>query len=74
MSLTPIGMTGCRSLADFVATFPTAADGSGIASVTLALADAPVFTGNLYAQWIWVDAAANALGLRSSLGIQIAIR
>lgn len=74
VSLAPIGMPGCRLLVDLLTTFPASADANGNVSVTLALSDAPLFIGDLYAQWIWIDAAANPTGLRTSRGIRIDVR
>jgi hypothetical protein len=75
ISLDPIGMLGCNMLVDSIAMTAVVADpGTGLASATYALGDSPVFLGDLYAQWFWIDAAANPHGWRSSVGARVRVR
>lgn len=69
-----LGMFGCKLLVDPVLTTLAIADPTGLAFVPYALPDAPLFTGELYAQWFWVDPPANAFGWRSSVGAAVHVR
>ena len=72
--LTSVGMTGCMLLADPVVTTSVVADGAGIATVIYSLPDDPVFLGDLYGQWFWVESGANPLGVVSGGGLVIHVR
>ncbi len=66
IDLTPIGMTGCIFGTDptlQIATLPSVVGPSGFASVEFALPDFPLFIGNLYSQWAWLEPGANPLGV-----------
>lgn len=74
VALDVIGMPGCRVLADPVVTLGTTTDAAGIAILYIPLQDVPVFLGDLYAQWVWLQPGANALGVLNSVGLQIQVR
>ncbi|MBI5850647.1 MAG: hypothetical protein HZB39_06340 [Planctomycetes bacterium] len=69
-----IGMTGCVMLTDPIVTLSTRINGSGLAILYIPLNDAPVFLGDFYLQWLWLDAAANTLGVVNSRGMHVQVR
>jgi hypothetical protein len=73
LPLDAIGMLGCRMLVDSAVTLPAPLTGT-TARVLLPLPDVPVFAGDLFAQFAWLDVGANPLGLVNSRGVQIAVR
>jgi hypothetical protein len=72
--LASVGMPGCTLLADPVVTTSVVADGAGIATVVYSLPDDPLFLGDLYGQWFWVEPGANPLGVVSGAGLVIHVR
>ncbi|MEZ5989707.1 MAG: hypothetical protein R3F30_11380 [Planctomycetota bacterium] len=65
------GAPGCflHTSLDLILPLPT--DAQGNASLELPLADAPVFRGVLFSQWIWVAPNANKLGFRTTQGLRL---
>lgn len=74
IDLLVLGMPGCRLLLDPWSTFAVTADAGGLATVTLALRDVPAVPGDLLAQWLWLDSAANVQGLRTSRRVTVQVR
>ena len=78
LNLSPYGMPSCFlnvNPAAIAASIPMVTSALGIASLTVALPDAPLVTGNVYCQWAHVDPAAPwALKVRSTEGLLVQIR
>ncbi len=56
ISLVPLGMVGCTLLQPIVFSVPGT-------TVRFSLPDVPLFTGDLYSQWIYTEPGANPLGI-----------
>jgi V8-like Glu-specific endopeptidase len=70
LSLTGLGAAGCSLLVAPNAVVGAAADPSGSATYGLSIPNTPGLIGTqLYHQWVVFDAAANALGVATSAGI-----
>ncbi len=72
--LAGVGMPGCTLLADPVITTAVVADAAGLATVVYTLPDIPLFQGDLYGQWFWLENGANPLGLVSGGGLVIHVQ
>jgi hypothetical protein len=72
--LASYGMTGCMLLADPVITMGVVANGAGLATVVYSLPDSPLFLGDLYGQWFWLENGANPLGIVSGGGLVIHVQ
>jgi hypothetical protein len=66
------GMPGCELNTNIIWTFPAVADLAGEASITIPL-PAPI-NGDLYAQYLIIDPAANPAGLVTTQGLEINVR
>ncbi|HLU38148.1 MAG TPA: hypothetical protein VK081_02110 [Planctomycetota bacterium] len=75
LPLEPIGMPGCTLL---VGTSPLVqlpvTGASGILSLRIPLSDAPVLRGRFNAQYAYLDAQANALGVRTTSGLAVQVQ
>jgi hypothetical protein len=72
-----LGAPGCTLGLDPTITLPIApTGGSGYCYVSFALPDAPVATGDVLVQWLWLQTGsqANALGARLSDTLRLEIR
>lgn len=74
LPLDVIGMTGCVMLTDPIITLSTPTNAAGLAILYIPLNDAPAFLGDFYLQWLWLDAAANTLGVVNSRGMLVQVR
>jgi hypothetical protein len=68
------GMPGCMLLADPVITTGVVADATGIATVIYSLPDDPLFLGDLYGQWFWIENGANPMNVVSGGGLVIHVQ
>jgi hypothetical protein len=75
ISLTPVGMPGCFLAVDLATQLLVAAGtGSSAITWTLPLPDAPVVTGDLYFQALYVAPGANAANLLATRGLLAQVR
>lgn len=74
--LGPIGAPNCtNNLAAFAGTIPMVTDGAGGAAFTLALPDRPLFTGDLYWQYVYIwPAAPTPLPIGATQGMRASVR
>jgi hypothetical protein len=70
LPLDTLGMTGCRLLVDPTITVNTVAT-NGEARMSIDLPDDPVFLGELYVQWAWLQPGANRAGVVTGRGARI---
>lgn len=75
IALAPYGGGYCNLLIDpsLLLHLPVSGQG-GVLAVTLPLPDAPPFRGAFRAQVAYLDPAANALGLRTTLGLAVVVQ
>ncbi len=72
--LDPIGMTGCTLLVDPIIVAPSVTDRAGGSTFAIGLNDDPLFTGDLYLQWLWPAPGANPFGMRDGQGLRVQVR
>ena len=72
--LAPYGMGSCMLLADPVITNGVVADGAGLATMVYSLPDDPLFLGDLYGQWFWIENGSNPLNIVSGGGLVIHVQ
>lgn len=74
VALDGLGMFGCSLLVNYVVVLGTVADGTGLAQMTIALPDDPVYLGDFYSQWAWFEPAANPFGFVTSRGFHVLVQ
>ena len=79
VNLSPLGMTGCFLNIDagpgFLGSLPGATNGNGDVWQDIPLGDNPVFIGDFYLQWVYLDPMApRPLKVSATEGLQVQVR
>lgn len=72
-----LGMQGCLLAVmpgnALLASLSVATNANGYTRIHLPLPDAPIFQGTFYAQWVYVNPGANALGVQTTAGLAVSV-
>jgi hypothetical protein len=79
LPLDALGMNACvlnvSTLAgQFLASVPAVVGAGNTARVTVPLQETPLFTGNLFGQWLWLQPGLNPLGVGATGGLRMQVR